>query len=53
MHETETIIGGRVGLAFESGVAEVRLDRPEKLNALDPAMFTALIEAGERLGSAF
>jgi len=49
MQETETIIGGRVGLAFESGVAEVRLDRAEKLNALDPAMFTALIEAGERL----
>ena len=36
-------------MTFENGVAEVRLDRPEKLNALDPAMFAALIEAGERL----
>ena len=27
----------------------MRLDRPDKLNALDPAMFSALIEAGERL----
>ena len=48
MQETETI-GGRVAVTFEDGVAEVRLDRPEKLNALDPAMFGALIEAGERL----
>ena len=42
-------IGERVGLAFEDGVAEVTLDRPDKLNALDPAMFEALVEAGERL----
>ncbi len=49
MQEAETI-GGRVGVTFDGGVAEVRLDRPEKLNALDPAMFEALIEAGERLG---
>ena len=42
-------IGGRVSLTFAEGVAEVRLDRAEKLNALDPPMFTALVEAGERL----
>jgi len=48
MGESETI-GGRVALSVDDGVAEVRLDRPEKLNALDPAMFAALIEAGERL----
>jgi enoyl-CoA hydratase/carnithine racemase len=39
----------RVTVAVEAGVADVRLNRPEKLNALDPAMFDALIEAGTRL----
>jgi enoyl-CoA hydratase/carnithine racemase len=48
MPESETV-GGRVAVSVEAGVAEVRLDRPDKLNALDPAMFAALIEAGERL----
>jgi len=48
MEEAETI-GGRVSVACADGIAEVLLDRPEKLNALDPAMFEALIEAGERL----
>ena len=31
------------------GVVELQLARPDKMNALDPAMFDALIEAGERL----
>lgn len=31
------------------GVAQVRLNRPDKMNALDPAMFDALIEAGDAL----
>ncbi|GAB3577685.1 crotonase/enoyl-CoA hydratase family protein [Amycolatopsis endophytica] len=31
------------------GVADVRLDRAGKRNALDPAMFAALVHAGERL----
>jgi enoyl-CoA hydratase/carnithine racemase len=35
----------RVTIAVEDGVADVRLARPDKLNALDPAMFAALIEA--------
>jgi enoyl-CoA hydratase/carnithine racemase len=35
----------RVTIAIEKGVADVRLARPDKLNALDPAMFAALIEA--------
>ncbi len=48
MGDTETI-AGRVSVAIAYHVAEVRLDRPDKLNALDPAMFEALIEAGERL----
>lgn len=39
----------RVGITIDSGVADVRLNRPDKLNALDHAMFTALVEAGDRL----
>jgi enoyl-CoA hydratase/carnithine racemase len=31
------------------GQRRIRADRPDKLNALDPAMFATLIEAGERL----
>lgn len=33
----------------DNGVAQVRLTRPDKMNALDPAMFDAIIEAGERV----
>jgi enoyl-CoA hydratase/carnithine racemase len=43
---------GRVTIAVSEGVAEVTLNRPDKLNALDPAMFEAIIAAGERLSSA-
>jgi enoyl-CoA hydratase/carnithine racemase len=32
-----------------NGVADVRLNRPEKLNALDPPMFEALVAAGDAL----
>lgn len=39
----------RVSVNFEGGVADVRLDRPDKINALDTAMFRAIVEAGERL----
>lgn len=42
----------RVVTTISAGVAEVRLNRPDKLNALDPAMFRALVEAGEALKSA-
>lgn len=35
----------RVTIAIDAGVADVRLARPDKLNALDPAMFAALIDA--------
>jgi enoyl-CoA hydratase/carnithine racemase len=42
----------RVSVEIGDGVAEVRLNRPDKLNALDPPMFEALIAAGERLGAA-
>lgn len=39
----------RVSVTVEGGVADVRLDRPDKINALDPAMFSAIVEAGESL----
>jgi enoyl-CoA hydratase/carnithine racemase len=39
----------RVRIEVAEGVAEVTLNRPDKLNALDPAMFDAIIAAGERL----
>ena len=39
----------RVKVSVEGGVAEVRLNRPDKMNALDGAMYEALIEAGDRL----
>src|SRR5271155_799046 len=41
--------GDRVTFDVSAGVAEVTLNRPDKLNALDPAMFEAIIAAGERL----
>ncbi len=41
----------RVTVAIEGGVADVRLVRADKMNALDDAMFNALIETGERLKS--
>ena len=39
----------RVTLTISDGVADVRMNRPEKRNALDGAMFQALAEMGERL----
>ena len=39
----------RVTCRIDTGVADVRLNRPEKMNALDAAMFEALVETGERL----
>jgi enoyl-CoA hydratase/carnithine racemase len=41
----------RVRIEIENHVAVVTLARPEKHNALDPAMFDAIIGAAERLGS--
>jgi enoyl-CoA hydratase/carnithine racemase len=41
--------GERVTVTITDGVADVRLNRPEKRNALDPAMFAGLVAAGERL----
>ncbi len=39
----------RVTVTMDGGVADVRLVRADKMNALDPAMFAALVETGERL----
>jgi enoyl-CoA hydratase/carnithine racemase len=39
----------RVRLTIEDGIADVRLNRADKMNALDPAMFQAIAEAGARL----
>lgn len=36
-------------IAVDNGVAQLRLNRPEKMNALDSAMFQALLDAAERL----
>lgn len=35
----------RVTIDVQNGVADVRLNRPDKMNALDPAMFAELVEA--------
>src|SRR5690606_38896936 len=41
----------RVTVQIDGGVADVRLNRPDKLNALDIAMFEALAETGEALAA--
>ncbi len=45
------MIEQRVTVEITDGVADVRLARPEKRNALDGAMFAGLVTAGERLKS--
>lgn len=42
----------RVTITIEDHVADVRFNRPEKINALDGAQFAAIVDAGERLKSA-
>ncbi len=39
----------RVTLSVTDGVADVRLNRPEKMNAIDAAMFEGLVEVGKRV----
>ena len=41
----------RVSVTVQDGVADVRLTRPDKINALDTAMFAAIVDAGESLKS--
>ncbi len=47
--QSEGSLSDRVKVEIAEGVAEVTLNRPDKLNAMDPAMFNAVIAAGERL----
>lgn len=49
MDERVTVTMGE-GTA-EEGVADVRLNRPDKLNALDPPMFTAIAATAEKLAA--
>jgi enoyl-CoA hydratase/carnithine racemase len=49
MSDSSAEAARRVTVTMAGGVADVRLNRPAKRNALDPAMFAALITAGERL----
>jgi enoyl-CoA hydratase/carnithine racemase len=41
----------RVSIDLKDCVADVRLIRADKMNALDPTMFEGIIEAGEKLAS--
>jgi enoyl-CoA hydratase/carnithine racemase len=40
----------RVTISVSGGIADVRLNRPDKINALDQPMFDALVAAGDRIG---
>ena len=42
----------RVKVEITGGIAHVRLNRPDKMNALDPAMFEAIIDTGRNLRDA-
>ena len=42
----------RVSIGIEAGVADVRLDRADKMNALDPSMFQGIAAAIDRLAEA-
>ncbi len=39
----------RIAITITGGIADVRLNRPDKLNALDGAMFQGIVDAGESL----
>jgi enoyl-CoA hydratase/carnithine racemase len=41
----------RVSISIDTGIADVRLNRPDKMNALDPAMFEGIAAAGAELGA--
>lgn len=42
-------IADRINVTLEDRVAYVELDRPDKLNALDEAMFNGIVQVGQRL----
>ena len=39
----------RIAIDIQDGIADVRLNRPDKMNALDPDMFSGIIQAGREL----
>jgi enoyl-CoA hydratase/carnithine racemase len=41
----------RISIDLKDGVADVRLTRADKMNALDPAMFEAIIDVGAKLAA--
>lgn len=41
----------RVAVQVTNGVAEVRLNRPDKMNAIDGRMFASIVAAGDRVGA--
>ena len=43
------VMSDRVSISIDNGIADVRLNRPDKLNALDQAMFQGIVDAGEEL----
>jgi enoyl-CoA hydratase/carnithine racemase len=43
------VSSNRVTCDVQGGVAQVRLNRPDKMNALDPALFEALVSVGGSL----
>ncbi len=43
------LLSGVVAVTLDDHVADVRLNRPDKMNAVDPSMWKALSEAGELL----
>jgi enoyl-CoA hydratase/carnithine racemase len=49
MSDTPSETAQRVTVALAGGVADVRLNRPEKRNALDPAMSAALAAEQEEM----
>jgi enoyl-CoA hydratase/carnithine racemase len=49
MTDTTTDDSPRVTVTVTDGIADVRLNRPAKRNALDLAMFAALVTTGEQL----
>jgi len=44
-------VADRVTIDVTDGVADVRMNRPDKMNALDGAMFAALAEAGDQIAA--
>lgn len=51
MFRPSAAVADEVLISLDGGVADVRLNRPAKLNALDSGMFEALGVAGDRLRS--